>query len=968
MSDSGISRAPRRDVAPTVVDVAATLVDLDATSPVLSGADLPFQGDGERAFTLHTADVIGAGGQGTVVTATDEAGNRYAAKIAFTPQAVRDRLARRTILGYLRRLMAEHPLGQEHYRETHLMPLFATGQVRDEVPGIGETTYDVAVMPLCDDALAHGGCSFEMLRDTVIPEAACALHLLHDQGIVHRDVKPKNLYLLNGAIVLGDFGISSVLDEGRDTGATKIDRRTPGYSPHSSVVQRENDWYALGYTIWTLYNGGVHPHQALIDGDDLSAVLAGDRPVVFAAREPGHMSLGALVFGLTYAHAKGRCGYDDIQRWLADPDSFRYRDPLDGPAMAGPAGYQFEGDIYENRATLVTALAGKWERAKRHLYTHGLEDYFRKLGETDLAVALNEITDRDPDTAPDSQDGDEDLGISRALALIDPDRAAVFWKGEAVVPGPAAVDALFARVAATPLGFYRMAADEEALRDVHGIIAVAGFPAIAKTGLSWLREHPNPSLGAKVDRALAVLEAAAGNKGAVRAFAASYDTAGWAAWVHENTQFYHGRTPAGERLVRAVAKAPVPSADVPLAEAAEERAALADAADALAAHCEASPHVRHWGIVRDQETVAPTVAAGYLTDELFDRPVPRGFVTALMEASAGDESAVAWARERCRGARTREAARDAQAALADAAAQIDALADAERKGAPIDGQSKPAFFLKLGATLVAVALICCFAGHFTFGAWKTGVIHAGDPLPTAATVLVSPTGMGAGAVYPDALLDVSSIPTATFTGLALLGFLAAAATVLAPKFAEAAFAIQGVRTRGRTRRRATALRKEAARIAEGAGAAEGFITGGEEGVVPVAQDTSAFIARTRARRHPEAGGTLFSRALFWGGGAVAAAAVTLVTASGLGYEMWSDFASELPFDFLESQLSWGIAWCALAAIAFVVVAVVRREHPTMVTLCLLACACLLPYAAAALGFIGVVLAVIYFLFCLFFRR
>ena len=64
-------------------------------------------------------------------------------------------------------------------------------------------------------------------------------------------------------MVLGDFGISSVLEEGRDTGATKVDRRTPGYSPHSSVVQRENDWYALGYTIWTLYNGGRHPHQAL---------------------------------------------------------------------------------------------------------------------------------------------------------------------------------------------------------------------------------------------------------------------------------------------------------------------------------------------------------------------------------------------------------------------------------------------------------------------------------------------------------------------------------------------------------------------------------------------------------------------------------------------------------------------------------------------------------------------------------
>ena len=224
-----ISREPRQDVAPTIVDAAPTLVDIDSTAPVLSGADLPFQGDGDRTFTLHTADVIGAGGQGTVVATTDEEGRTFVAKIAYQPHAVRDRLARRAVLGYLRRLMAEHPLGEEHFRETHLMPLYATGQISDEVPGLGESTYDVVVMPLCDDAFTRDGASFEELRDRIIPQAASALAHLHDEGIVHRDVKPKNLYLLEGEVVLGDFGISSVLEEGRDTGATKVDRRTPGY-------------------------------------------------------------------------------------------------------------------------------------------------------------------------------------------------------------------------------------------------------------------------------------------------------------------------------------------------------------------------------------------------------------------------------------------------------------------------------------------------------------------------------------------------------------------------------------------------------------------------------------------------------------------------------------------------------------------------------------------------------------------
>ena len=263
--------------------------------------------------------------------------------------------------------------------------------------------------------------------------------------------------------------------------------------------------------------------------------------------------------------------------------------------------------------------------------------------------------------------------------------------------------------------------------------------------------------------------------------------------------------------------------------------------------------------------------------------------------------------------------------------------------------------------------MCFVTPRFTFGSWKNGVVNAGEPLATTATVLISPTGMGENSVYPDALWDISAVPTATFTGAALLGFLAAAATVLAPKFASAAFAIRGVRTRGQTRRRATALRKEAARIAEGGGEAACWITGNEEGPVPVARDTSAFIAKTRARRHPEATATALSKGFFWGGALIAAAGVTIVTASGLGYGAWADLASETGWYFLQDQLIWGIAYCGLAALSFAVIAVARREHPTMVTLTLLTIACVIPFLVLFAGTIGIFIVVLYFIFSLFRR-
>ena len=135
----------------------------------------------------------------------------------------------------------------------------------------------------------------------------------------------------------------------------------------------------------------------------------------------------------------------------------------------------------------------------------------------------------------------------------------------------------------------------------------------------------------------------------------------------------------------------------------------------------------------------------------------------------------------------------------------------------------------------------------------------------------------------------------------------------------------------------------------------------------MARDTSAFIAKTRARRHPEATATALSKGLFWGGALIAAAGVTIVTASGLGYDAWADLASETGWYFLQDQLIWGIAYCGLAALSFAVIAVARREHPTMVTLTLLTIACVIPFLVLFAGTIGIFIVVLYFIFSLFRR-
>lgn len=38
-----------------------------------------------------------------------------------------------------------------------------------------------------------------------------ALHYMHHQNVLHRDLKSQNVFLKNGMLKLGDFGISKVL-------------------------------------------------------------------------------------------------------------------------------------------------------------------------------------------------------------------------------------------------------------------------------------------------------------------------------------------------------------------------------------------------------------------------------------------------------------------------------------------------------------------------------------------------------------------------------------------------------------------------------------------------------------------------------------------------------------------------------------------------------------------------------------
>jgi serine/threonine-protein kinase len=283
------------------------------------------------AFTIEAE--IGRGGMGVVFRAHDEKLKRTVAVKVLPPElAYRRDIRARFVREAETAARLSHP---------NIVPIHAVGEANDLV---------YFVMGYVDgESLAvrlkrRGRLSLEEAR-RIMRETSDALAAAHQQGVIHRDVKPDNILLegTRGRVMVTDFGIAKALSaEGGTLTDTGIAIGTPAFmSPEQAagerVIDGRSDLYSLGVVAYQMLTGELPFQSPTVPGLLMKQISTPATPVD-RLRPETPRELAQTVMRCLEKDPEDRWPSADALRRALETNTYSAPPPKSGVRMPAPAG------------------------------------------------------------------------------------------------------------------------------------------------------------------------------------------------------------------------------------------------------------------------------------------------------------------------------------------------------------------------------------------------------------------------------------------------------------------------------------------------------------------------------------------------------------------------------------------------------------------------------------------------------
>jgi serine/threonine protein kinase len=220
---------------------------------------------GDRPLDGYTIEyALGRGGFGEVYFATSDSGREVALKAVQNYEDVELR-------------------GISHcmnLKSPYLVTIFDVRYGQGNVPWV---IMEYVAGPSLHELMAQSESESGLGEDQAmyfVRELIMGLRYLHDAGVVHRDLKPHNIFFEDGAVKIGDYSLSKAISSSQQTGHTTTVGSVHYMAPEigEGKYDKAVDIYALGVILFEMLTGSP-PYVGESMGEVLIKHLTGEPDV-----------------------------------------------------------------------------------------------------------------------------------------------------------------------------------------------------------------------------------------------------------------------------------------------------------------------------------------------------------------------------------------------------------------------------------------------------------------------------------------------------------------------------------------------------------------------------------------------------------------------------------------------------------------------------------------------------------------